>query len=53
VIIKGHEKTHSKRFKEIGDHLRKSLLKTEAVQEEFGKLDEMQKTIAINNFVET
>lgn len=33
VIMKGHEKSHSKRFKTIGDMLKKSLMKTEAVRD--------------------
>ena len=51
--MKGHEKSHSKRFKTIGEILKKSLVKTEAVREQFGSLEEKTREVAIDNFVET
>ena len=52
ILMKGHERTQSKVFKKIADNFKKSLLKTQAVQEQFGGLEDSTKSETIENFVE-
>eukprot|EP00347_Sterkiella_histriomuscorum_P000874 403374192 len=53
ILMKGHEHNQSKHFKKIAENLKKNLLKTESVQEQFGGVDDKIRDIAIDNFVET
>ncbi|CDW91715.1 UNKNOWN [Stylonychia lemnae] len=53
ILMKGHEHNQSKYFKRIAENLKKNLLKTDSVQEEFGRANDKDKDMAIDNFVET
>ena len=53
ILMKGHERAQSKNFKKIAENLKKSLLKTGAVQQHYSGMPEALWNDAIDNLVET
>ena len=53
VLMKGHERAQGKTFKKIAENLRKSLVTTKSVQEQYGGLLENMRNEGIDNLVET
>lgn len=53
ILMKGHERSQSKTFKKIAENLKKSLLKTQAVQSHYSGMIDNLKNDAIDNLVET
>ena len=53
ILMKGHERAHSKTIKKIAEDMRKNLLQTESVQSEFGKYPESIRNDTVDNLVET
>ena len=53
ILMKGYERAQSKNFKNIANNLKRSLLKTESVQDQYDGLPENVRADAIDNLVET
>ncbi|TNV77955.1 hypothetical protein FGO68_gene5268 [Halteria grandinella] len=53
ILMKGHERAQSKTFKKIAENLKKSLVNTKSVQEQYGGLSENMRNEGIDNLVET
>lgn len=53
ILMKGHERAQSKNFKKIAENLKKSLLKTQSVQDQYNRLSDNIRNDAIDNLVET
>ena len=51
--MKGHERAHSKTIKKIAEDLRKTLLSTESIQQQFANYQDNIRNDTIDNLVET